>query len=260
MKLWLPLAVTVGISALEGCAAAHSSRQAASHSSQRLFDPARQRPIVVEVYLPEAAATCTKTHRCPTALLSAGYGIDHGHYSFAASALTELGYLVVSVQQELPSDPPLPTEGDLFAARTPNWQRGAANLRFVVQALRDTHPEFDWERPMLIGHSNGGDISAWLVRESPDFAGALVTLDSRRVPLPRTGVPRVLSIRAEDFPADDGVLPSLDERRTSGACIVTLAGAHHDEMHDGGPAALRQRIARSIRRFLSPGECSDGSG
>jgi hypothetical protein len=56
MKLWLPLAVTVRLSSLEGCAAT-------SHSSQRLFDPARQRPIVVEVYLPATAATCTKIHR-----------------------------------------------------------------------------------------------------------------------------------------------------------------------------------------------------
>jgi len=239
---------------LAGCSAApvvHAARQ----SSVVLFDGGRQRPIAVEVYAPREAERCTSTHACPVALLSAGYGISHKSYSFIASALSDIGYLVVAVEQELPSDPALATEGDLFVARTPNWRRGAANLRFVARSMRDARPQFDWQHPVLIGHSNGGDIAAWLVRESPDFAAALVTLDNRRVPLPRSAAPRVLSVRASDFPADTGVLPADEELRRYGTCIVSLRGARHDDMHDGGPIALREAITNAVVAFLRDGAC-----
>lgn len=221
------------------------------HSSAVLFDAARQRPVPVQLHMPSDASRCTPVRRCPVAVISSGYGISSSSYSFISSALTGLGYLAVAVQHELPSDPPLATHGDLFAGRTPAWQRGAENLRFVLDAMRRSHPGFDWERPVLIGHSNGGDISAWLVHESPLFAGTLVTLDSRRVPLPRgASAPRVLSIRASDFPADAGVLPSAEELEISGGCVVEIAGARHNEMHDGGPGWLKAAIVDGIVRFL----------
>lgn len=241
---------------LNGCASGQLG-EASPQSTIRLFDKARGRPIPVELYLPSNAFSCSAAHPCPTAIISPGYGISPKSYSFIASALSTLGYLVMSVQQELPSDPPLVTEGDLFAGRTPNWQRGAANLRFAIQFMRGTRPEFNLEHPVLIGHSNGGDIAAWLVRESPGLAAALVTLDNRRVPLPRAASPRVLSVRAADFPADVGVLPNAEERRKFGSCIFTIGGARHDDMYDGGPVELRQAIVRAIVEFLSLGECAE---
>lgn len=228
-------------------------------SSLTLFDAARRRPIPVELYLPTRADHCTPSHPCPAAIISAGYGISNKNYAFISSALSELGYLVVAVQHELPSDPSLATSGDLFAGRTPNWQRGADNLRFVRDSMRRSHPDFDWEDPVLIGHSNGGDISAWLVQESPMFAGSVVTLDNRRVPLPRGSgySSRVLSIRASDFQADAGVLPTDKELESSGSCVVKIDGARHNDMQDGGPADLKNTIARYVVTFLDGGTCKE---
>ena len=231
------------------------SREHSRQSSLVLFDVSRQRPIPVEIYLPARAPRCTLAHPCPVALISAGYGISHKNYAFIASSLNQLGYLVVAVQQELPSDPPLATDGDLYAARTPNWQRGAENLRFVLKSMRESHPGFNWRHPVLIGHSNGGDISAWLVRESPMFGGSVVTLDNRRVPLPRGSSMRVLSIRASDFQADAGVLPTDEELKTSGACVVKINDARHNDMHDGGPIELKNTITRYLVNFLDRGIC-----
>lgn len=245
----------VFLSALTGCVTMQS-REHPRQSSLILFDVSRQRPIQVEIYLPARASRCTSAHPCPVALISAGYGISHKSYAFIASSLNQLGCLAVAVQQELPSDPPLATDVDLFAARTPNWQRGAENLRFVLKSMRESHPGFNWRQPVLIGHSNGGDISAWLVRESPMFAGILVTLDNRRVPLPRASSTRVLSIRASDFQADAGVLPTGEELKASGACIVKISDARHNDMHDGGPIGLKHTITRYIVKFLDSGICN----
>ena len=242
------------IGALAGCVSTQppeSSRQ----STLTLFDAARQRPIPVELYLPARAPGCTSLHPCPVAIISAGYGIDNKSYSFISSALNRLGYLAVAVQHELSSDPPLATHGDLFTGRTPNWQRGAENLRFVRTSMRLSHPGFNWEHPVLIGHSNGGDISAWLVRETPTFAGSVVTLDNRRVPLPRGYSPRVLSIRASDFQADVGVLPTDEELDSTGSCVVRIPNARHNDMQDGGPVVLKHTISRYIVNFLGGGTC-----
>jgi|GEM_PF-468015 len=248
------LVYLVLFAALSGCISAQitdSPRQ----SSLSIFDAARQREIPVELYFPDHATRCTSAHPCPVALISAGYGISNKRYAFISSALRERGYLAVAVQHELPSDPPLATDGDLYTGRMPNWQRGAENLRFVRQFMRRSHPGFNWAQPILIGHSNGGDISAWLVHESPVFAGSLVTLDNRRVPLPRRSSPRVLSIRASDFQADAGVLPTDAERKSSGSCVVTIKNARHNDMQDGGPIDLKNTIAGYVVAFINGGTC-----
>jgi hypothetical protein len=128
-------------------------------------------------------------------------------------------------------------------------------LRFVRKSLRRSHPNFDWEDPVLIGHSNGGDISAWLAQESPMFAGSVVTLDNRRVPLPRGSSPRVLSIRGSDFQADAGVLPTDEELESSGSCVVKINDARHNDMQDDGPIDLKNAIARYLVTFLDGGTC-----
>lgn len=250
----LPLVVL--LLAPPGCATAPG--QNGSHQeSLALVDAARQRPVPVELYFPANPGRCTPRRPCPVALISAGYGVSHKNYSFVAASLNSLGYLAASIQHDLPSDPPLGKTGDLVAVRTPMWKRGAENLRFVRESLGRSHPQYDWQHPVLIGGSNGGDISSWITRESPSFAAVVITLDHRRVPLPRGTSPRALSIRASDFEADAGVLPTSEEQRQSGTCIVEIAGARHNDMHDDGPAGLKGKITSLIEGFLRDGSCGD---
>ncbi len=224
-------------------------------SSLMLYDGMRQRSVPVELYVPTPSHRCMAARACPVALVSPGYGGSHKGYAFIAEELNRLGYLVVGIQHQLPSDPPLATAGDLFEGRSPVWEQGAANLRFVHHELSRSYPGFDWQHVVLVGHSNGGDIAAWLLRNPPAWAVALVTLDHRRVPLPRGASPRVLSIRAGDFKADPGVLPAPEEQRVSRACIVTLGYARHNDMHDGGGAELKHDITRLVAAFLEGGSC-----
>jgi predicted dienelactone hydrolase len=53
----------------------------------QLQDKERQRAVPVELYFPSHATSCTASKRCPVAILGAGYGVSHLHYSFIAAAL-----------------------------------------------------------------------------------------------------------------------------------------------------------------------------
>lgn len=193
------------------------------------------------------SVACTR----PVALISGGYGVSHYAYSFIAQALTARGFLVVSVQHDLPGDAPIPRDGNLYELRAPFWARGAENLALVARQLEQKFPTFNWARPVLIGHSNGGDISLWYAREHAAATSAVITLDHRRMPIARVSQATVLSLRGTDFPADAGVLPTTAEQQQFGIEVTTIQGAKHDEMQDSGPEEVKRAITERIIAFLS---------
>lgn len=247
------LLALVALIILTGCGTA-TGRDVSSTGPTELWDASRERKIPVALYFPEQQRNCTTAHPCPVAFISPGYGLPHTDYSFIASALVGSGYLVVAIQHDLPADPPLGKSGDLFANRMPAWKRGADNIRFVRNSISIAYPGYDWRHLVLVGHSNGGDISALALQESPSLATVLVTLDNRRYPLPRDRSIDVLSIRGSDFEADPGVLPTARERDGSN-CIITIPDSRHNDMNDHGPIELQSRINALILQFLKDGRC-----
>ena len=216
-----------------------------------LNDKQTQRDIPIHISYPQDAAACGDENPCPVALLSSGYGVAYDNYSFISTTLASAGYLVVAVQHELAGDPPLAVSGDLYSARSENWQRGANSLEFVRTELQQRMPNYNFDSLTLVGHSNGGDISAWYINSGRGQAARLITLDHRRVPLPRSETVLVLSIRGSDFPADDGVLYTAEELTQLNGCIVHLADAKHNDMTDFGPDWLRQALSDVIRSFVA---------
>lgn len=219
-----------------------------------LHDTQTQRDIPIHISYPQDASACSDDSPCPVALLSSGYGVAYDNYSFISDTLTAAGYLVVAVQHELPGDPPLAVRGDLYAARSENWQRGTNSLEFVRTELQQRMPHYNFAAITLVGHSNGGDISAWYINRGLASVKQLITLDNRRVPLPRLKTVAVLSIRGSDFPADDGVLFTAEELRQFNACIVQVADSKHNDMTDFGPDWLKNSLSNIIRRFVA-GSC-----
>ncbi len=238
---------------LAGCASTSGSSSNPTESTE-LLDASRQRQIPIALYFPAQRRNCTHARPCPVAFISSGYGLLNTDYSFIANSLKRSGYLIVAIQHELPSDPALSRTGDLFANRMPVWRRGAENIRFVRNTLSGTYTGFDWPHLTLVGHSNGGDISALALHEWPALATTLITLDNRRYPLPRDQSISVLSIRGSDFEPDAGVLPAAQEK-DSDTCITTIAGSRHNDMNDHGPTELQTKINLLILQFLKDGRC-----
>jgi pimeloyl-ACP methyl ester carboxylesterase len=217
---------------LAGCAAVPPAAPAPRRID--LVDAARQRLVPLLLYGRPGP-------RRPLAIVSHGYGGQPGEYSFIAEALAARGYVVAAIDHELPGDPPIASDGNLFERRMPNWQTGAQSIAFVIAELRARRLVDPQAPAVVIGHSNGGDMTMLLASEHPELARAAISLDSRRFPLPRTRSPRICSIRSADQPADPGVLPNAEEARALGMQIAQVPGLIHNDMWDG--ATLEQRAA-----------------
>ena len=197
-------------------------------------DPARGRRIPVALY---GAVPGTPK---PLAVISNGYGGRNTAYGFIAEALVARGFAVAAIQQDLPTDPPMATEGDLKTLRRPFWQAGADSILFAAEALR-REGIADASPLVLVGHSNGGDIGMLFAAQHPAMVRAVFSLDNRRMDLPRTSAPRVCTVRSSDLPADPGVLPDPEEARRHRILVAQVPGLRHNDMWD--KATTEQKAA-----------------
>lgn len=194
-----------------------------------LFDSDRQRLIPIQLYEPD------ERKDLPVVIINHGYTVSYTEYSFIADSLIRLGYVVISVQHDLPEDPELPRKGNLFERRMPFWERGVDTLFFVLSKL-------NVEKVILIGHSNGGDISMLFAGLYSSLVEKVISLDSLRMPFP-VGIP-ILTLRANDTKADAGVLPS------TGITSIQLDGKHMD-MCDRGSEEVKSEIMQLITSFVN---------
>ncbi|MDO7852033.1 alpha/beta hydrolase [Hymenobacter convexus] len=213
-----------------------------------LFDAARQRAVPVMVYEPAAR---DPRPALKAAIFSHGYGGTCTGYTFLARNLVAHGYLVASIQQELPTDAPMPTTGVISVVRRPMWERGVQNIEFVRRELRQRYPGIDFSRLLLAGHSNGGDVSMLYAAEHLARVERVISLDNRRVPLPRARQPRVLLLRSSDQVPDPGVLPTPAEQQQYGTMIVPLPHTIHNDMWDGGTESQKAEMNEAVSRFLA---------
>lgn len=134
--------------------------------------------------------------------------------------------------------------------KTASWQQGVRNILFVIDHVARTRPDVDASRVLLVGHSHGGATSVLLARDRPSQVSAVITLDNRRMPFPRTATLKVLTLRSSDQPADEGVLPTPAEQSTLGMSVVRLPATIHNDMWDGATAAQKAEMLGHIERFL----------
>lgn len=214
-----------------------------------LFDRGRDRSIPVAYYYNRKSKP-TKG----VIFFSHGYGANKGGdylaYSYLTTFLASHGYFVVSLQHELPSDELLPMTGDLQQVRKPNWQRGSDNLLFVLKSLKFSRPEMNYNQLTLIGHSNGGDMTMLFAAQHPEDIVKAISLDNRRMLLPRVSSPKIYSLRSADLPADQWVIPTKAEQEKYGITVITLPKTNHSDMDDKGTAAQKEEIQNYILGFL----------
>src|SRR6201999_91479 len=207
------LAVLACLCVLTGGLYVAGSKWAIRHQTLDLFDAARQRPVSVDIavrrdYEMKANAGYWKL---PVAIISNGNTVKNTEYSFLANVLAARGYLVASIQQDLPSDPPLMTKvGELYVGRKDVYMRCEANILFVLGTLQKMQPNADYDHLTLVGHSNGGDVAMYVAHQHPELVSKVITLDNLRVPFVLSNNLKILSFRSKDpnFKTDAGVLPS----------------------------------------------------
>jgi len=239
---------------LSGCTLLRSPDRYLPHSKNiiqkdlDLYDQSRSRSVPVALYFSDTTASKK------VIIFSHGYGGNKGGdnlaYTYLTTYLAQIGYYVVSIQHELPNDDLLPMTGNLRETRAPNWERGAQNILFVMNTLKKTHPKLDLGHLTLIGHSNGGDMSVLFAHKYPELVEKVISLDNRRMPLPLTDKPRILTLRSSDQPADEGVLPSSVDKIKYRIQVIDLPDTKHGDMDDKGSSQHHAEINRYIMRFL----------
>jgi hypothetical protein len=254
--------------AILACVCAHvggvymaASKWAIRHETLDLFDTVRSRPVAVDIAVRrdfEVRANAGYL-KLAVAIISNGNTVKNTEYSFLANVLAARGYLVASIQQDLPTDPPLVTKiGMPYVGREAVYERGEANILFVREQLKKLQPNADYDHLTMVGHSNGGDTSMFFTKEHPELVSKVITLDNLRVPFVLSDKLKILSFRSKDpnFQTDPGVLPTPQQAKQDGIDIVNTQ-FQHTWMSDRGPDSAKEKIQATLDHFLSDSATSD---
>jgi hypothetical protein len=255
------ITVLACVCALAGASYFAISKWGIRHETLNLFDAARARPVAVDLavrrdYEIKANAGYWKL---PVAIISNGNTVKNTEYSFLANVLAARGYLVASIQQDLPTDPPLMTKVGLpYVGRRGVYEKGEANILFVLGQLKKLEPNADYQHLTLVGHSNGGDIAMFCAKQHPELVSQVITLDNLRVPFVLDRKIKILSFRSNDlnFRTDPGVLPTPAQAKADGIDIVNTRFQHTD-MSDRGPESVKEKIQATLDHFLSDSASSE---
>ncbi|HEY2212846.1 MAG TPA: alpha/beta fold hydrolase [Bradyrhizobium sp.] len=256
------IAILVSLGVLVTVAYFTVSKWAIRHETLTFHDQARDnRPVAVDIAIrrdKEMQANADMI-KLPVAVLNHGNTVKFTEYSFLANIFAARGYMAISIQHDLPTDPPMVTKvGELYVGRLPQIQRGVANIRFAVDEMKKVQPNADYDRLTMVGHSMGGDISMYFAKMYPDHIKKVVTLDNLRVPFTTNGNFKILSFRSKDpvFKPDPGVVPADEECEKAGITVVKT-GFQHNDMRDTGPEAAKASIQSMLDKFLSDNSDND---
>src|SRR5215208_2142135 len=247
--------VLLSLSVLVAVAYFTASKWAIRHETIAFHDPDRGNRLVavnVAVRRDKEMQADAGLIKLPVAVLNHGNTVKHTEYSFLANVFAWRGYLAISPQHDLPTDPPMVTKvGELYVGRLAQIQRGVANIHFAIHEMKKIRPNADYNKVTLVGHSMGGDITMYFAKEYPDEIKKVVTLDNQRVPFLIQGKFKILSFRSKDpqFKTDPGVIPSDEQRENAGITVVQTPFQHND-MRDTGPEEAKNSIQTRLDKFL----------
>jgi hypothetical protein len=249
------IGVLLSLCVLTAAAYFTASKWAIRHETITFRDPSREnRPVAVDIAVrrdKEMQANADMI-TLPVAILNHGNTVKFTEYSFLANVFAARGYLAVSIQHDLPTDPPMVTKvGELYVGRLPQYERDIANIRFAIEQMKKVQPNADYDHLTMVGHSMGADVSLYFAKMYPEKIARVVALDNLRVPSMTDGKFKILSFRSKDpvFKPDPGVIPAGDICKKSGITIVQTSFQHND-MRDTGPEEAKTSIEGMLDKFL----------
>ena len=144
------IAVLLSLSVLVTSAYFTASKWAIRHETISFYDPDRNNRLVavdVAVRRDKELQANAGLITLPVAILNHGNTVKHTEYLFLSNAFAARGFLAVSPQHDLATDPPMVTKvGDLYVGRLPQIQRGVANIKFAIEQMRKVHPHADYKK------------------------------------------------------------------------------------------------------------------
>jgi alpha/beta hydrolase fold len=249
------MTILFSLCALVAVAYFTASKWAIRHETIMFNDASRDnRPVEVDVAVrrdKEMQANAGMI-TLPVAILNHGNTVKFTEYSFLANVFAARGYLVVSIQHDLPTDAPMVTKvGELYVGRLPQYQRDIANIKFAIEEMKKVQANADYDHLTMVGHSMGADVSLYFAKMYPDKIKKVVTLDNLRVPFMTDGKFKILSFRSKDpvFKPDPGVIPD-DEVCDKAGITVVRTDFQHNDMRDTGPDEAKSSIQGMIDKFL----------
>src|SRR6266852_7336780 len=149
------ITILVSLSALMTVAYFTASKWAIRHETLTFNDPVRgNRPVAVDVAVrrdKEMQANAGMI-TLPVAVLNHGNTVKFTEYSFIANVFAMRGYLAMSIQHDLPTDPPMVTKvGELYVGRQPQYLRGVANIMFAVDEMKHVEPNAAYDHLTVVG-------------------------------------------------------------------------------------------------------------
>jgi alpha/beta hydrolase fold len=231
------------------------SKWAIRHETLSFYDASRNNRLVavdIAVRRDKEMQADAGMITLPVVVLNHGNTVKNTEYSFVANVFAARGYLAISPQHDLPTDPPMVTKvGELYVGRLPQIERGVANIRFAIDQMKTVQPNANYDRLTMVGHSMGGDITMYYAKQYPDQIKKVVTLDNLRVPFLTDGRFKILSFRSKDpaFKTDPGVIPT-DEVCDKAGITVVRTGFQHNDMRDTGPDEAKESIQGTLDKFI----------
>jgi hypothetical protein len=115
------IAVLLAVGVVATAAYFTVSKWAIHHKSVTFYDASRDnRPVAIDIAVrrdKEMQANAGMI-RLPVAILNHGNTVKNTEYSFLANVMAARGYEMVSIQHDLPTDPPMVTKvGELYVGR-----------------------------------------------------------------------------------------------------------------------------------------------
>ena len=249
------IAVLLSLCAVVAVAYFTASKWAIRHEMLTFNDPVRGNRLVavdLAVRRDKELQANAGMIKLPVVILNHGNTVKFTEYSFLANVFAARGYMVVSIQHDLPTDAPMVTKiGELYVGRQPQYERDIANIRFAIDEMKQVQPNADYDHLTMVGHSMGADVSLYFAKMYPDQIKKVVTLDNLRVPFMTDGRFKILSFRSSDpvFKPDPGVIPDAEICEKAGITVVRT-GFQHNDMRDTGPDEAKASIQDMVDKFL----------
>src|ERR1017187_3997186 len=121
------IAVLASLSALVAVGYFTASKWAIRHETMTFNDPARDNRLVavdIAVRRDKEMQANAGMITLPVAVLNHGNTVKFTEYSFLANVFAMRGYIAISIQHDLPTDPPMVTKvGELYVGRQPQYLR-----------------------------------------------------------------------------------------------------------------------------------------